>query len=382
VVFAFAYRAELDQTRERGQTHLSLAADRLTSALQRYRELGVVLADHPTVLNVVTRNRDEERDDITAMTTRYTNAASLLQKMSDRTGTQSLMLVGAGGRILASTSEVSEVYLPPNAKAAFDRAMNGALGVTHFVDPSGRRRFIYAAPVFKPGHAAIGAVIVNVDVAFIEWSWPTDPTAVFFTDERGVVFVSNRTELILKGGFYRPLPLQSRQAIGPHDIWTLSAGPYLPAKALHLSRDLPIVDLTGELLLDLAPARRLAALQAGIAAAIVFALGGFLILAGVRRKSLAKLNAELEARVASRTRALEAANRDLTHEVKEREDAEGQLKRAQADLVQAGKLTALGEMSAGISHELNQPLMAIRSFSENAQTFLERDKFFDMSKGF
>jgi two-component system C4-dicarboxylate transport sensor histidine kinase DctB len=48
------------------------------------------------------------------------------------------------------------------------------------------------------------------------------------------------------------------------------------------------------------------------------------------------------------------------------------LQRAQDDLVQAAKLSALGKMSAGISHELNQPLMAIRSFSENAATYLAR----------
>ena len=77
--------------------------------------------------------------------------------------------------------------------------------------------------------------------------------------------------------------------------------------------------------------------------------------------------------MAARTEALEIANRDLTREVNERHEAESRLKRAQADLVQAGKLSALGEMSAGISHELNQPLMAIRSFAENAQAYLDRD---------
>ncbi|WP_108263309.1 sensor histidine kinase [Mangrovicoccus ximenensis] len=82
----------------------------------------------------------------------------------------------------------------------------------------------------------------------------------------------------------------------------------------------------------------------------------------------------LEARVRDRTRELSAANEQLRHEVAERKEAEAQLKAAQARLVQAGKLSALGEMSAGISHELNQPLMAIRSFSENAQLLLERGR--------
>jgi two-component system C4-dicarboxylate transport sensor histidine kinase DctB len=62
-------------------------------------------------------------------------------------------------------------------------------------------------------------------------------------------------------------------------------------------------------------------------------------------------NAKLEARVSERTEELRVM---------------------QGELVQAGKLSALGQMSAGISHELNQPLMAIRSFAENSTVFLER----------
>ena len=73
----------------------------------------------------------------------------------------------------------------------------------------------------------------------------------------------------------------------------------------------------------------------------------------------------LEARVKERTQALTDANTHLLREVHERKEAEAALTRAQADLVQAGKLSALGQMSAGISHELNQPLMAIQQFAEN-----------------
>jgi two-component system C4-dicarboxylate transport sensor histidine kinase DctB len=40
--------------------------------------------------------------------------------------------------------------------------------------------------------------------------------------------------------------------------------------------------------------------------------------------------------------------------------------------VQAGKMSALGQMSAGLAHELNQPLMAIGTYAENAGTFLDR----------
>jgi two-component system C4-dicarboxylate transport sensor histidine kinase DctB len=125
-------------------------------------------------------------------------------------------------------------------------------------------------------------------------------------------------------------------------------------------------------LLDVAPAQLLARLQAGVVAAICLAFGAMLFLATERRRTLADANAKLEGAVQTRTAELSHANAELRHEVSERTATEAQLKKVQSDLVQAGKLSALGQMSAGISHELNQPLMAIRSYAENAESYLKR----------
>lgn len=361
-VYALAFRSELDQSVGRAKADLALSTDRLRSGLERYRELAVILAEHPT-LTALTLQHSGANPELNVA------AVQLLQRMADKTGSQSLSLVSRTGQVLAGSHDRA---MPSGASAAFNRAMNGALGVAHFVDANGARRFVYAAPVFKPNGAAQGAVLVNVDVKSIEWGWPADPFAVYFTDMDAVIFVTNRTELILAGGGTFDFPVERKRLIGGHDVWSMAAGPYIPSSVLHISQPLPVVDMTGELLYDLHPVRILAAMQAGTAAAIAFAFGAFLVLAIERRRTLFDANIRLEARVATRTQALEIANRDLKREVTEREEAEARLKRAQADLVQAGKLSALGEMSAGISHELNQPLMAIRSFSENAQLFLER----------
>ena len=56
----------------------------------------------------------------------------------------------------------------------------------------------------------------------------------------------------------------------------------------------------------------------------------------------------------------------------ERTRAEQDLRAAQDELIQASKLAALGQMAAGITHELNQPLAALRSFSDNTRVLLER----------
>jgi len=108
--------------------------------------------------------------------------------------------------------------------------------------------------------------------------------------------------------------------------------------------------MRAEALIDLNSAAKIANLQASMTAVFVLFLGALLLVTTQRRRVLADANAQLELKVAERT---------------------ADLKSAQSELVKAGKLSALGKMSAGISHELNQPLMAIQQYSENAVRFLK-----------
>ncbi len=90
------------------------------------------------------------------------------------------------------------------------------------------------------------------------------------------------------------------------------------------------------------------------------------------RELLQRAYAELNQRVAERTADLSQANEQLKKEVSERTRAEQELRSAQDELIQASKLAALGQMAAGITHELNQPLAALRGFSDNTRVLLER----------
>jgi PAS domain S-box-containing protein len=67
---------------------------------------------------------------------------------------------------------------------------------------------------------------------------------------------------------------------------------------------------------------------------------------------------------------------DLKNAYSELERAHLELKSAQEALVQAGKLAALGELAAGVGHELNQPLSGIMGFSQELKSIL-REKFPD-----
>ena len=98
-----------------------------------------------------------------------------------------------------------------------------------------------------------------------------------------------------------------------------------------------------------------------------------------RRKHIAeRANAEaryrirLEQDVARRTQELSAVNSLLSKEISERQQAEGRLNELQADLVQANKLAQLGQITAGVAHEINQPLGAIRILADNCIALLGR----------
>jgi two-component system C4-dicarboxylate transport sensor histidine kinase DctB len=353
----------LERLEERGRSDLALSGDRLLGQLQRYREMTVLMADHPAVLHLALDPGAP-----------WEPVSALLQRSADMTRSDEIRLVAASGRVIAASAGGEGLDL--SSTPYFKRAMQGALGFHHEVDSvDGRRMFVYAAPVFSPAGPVAGAVVTRVETEAVEVTWRGEPMIVFFTDENGIVFVSNRDELILvrldllgdeDGSSPGRLIHRSQRRIAGHEIWDLDGGPYLPARALHITRPLQVIGMTGEALVDAAPAERQAALQAGVAAAVSLGIGALLFAIQVRRRALsaqlaaeAAANARLESRVAERTRELSETN--------------DRLQRTQAELVQAGKLSALGQMSAGISHELNQPLMAIRSYAENAELFLTRD---------
>lgn len=366
-VWSYGYRQALAQLGQRAEADLELAADRLSTQMQVYQELAVLMAEHPAL------------DDLKSPARRQTAQAMLLD-VADKTAAQNVIFLDRDGQVQVSAQPV--LHSDMSQHSAFRRAMQGAMGNAHeLLTASGDRIYSYAAPIFGPTGQVEGALMVVADVQDVEQTWRGSTEAVFFVDAEGVVFISNRSDLLFwqraagQPGLTPPHGDAvdfSSVWVGEHELWKMNWGRYLPRRALHLTLDLPVIDMTAEVLVDVAPARSLATLQAAAVAAICLAFGALLFLATERRRTLAEANAVLESRVDKRTRDLTLANSALRREVAERQEAEAALKRAQADLVQAGKLSALGQMSAGISHELNQPLMAIRQFADNGAAFMSR----------
>lgn len=82
---------------------------------------------------------------------------------------------------------------------------------------------------------------------------------------------------------------------------------------------------------------------------------------------------QLELRVAQRTSELCAANAALQHEMRERERAEQRMQRLSGELAHASRVTALGQLGAGLAHEINQPLAAIVNYAGTCELLLEQE---------
>ncbi|MGF1752643.1 ATP-binding protein [Vibrio makurazakiensis] len=93
------------------------------------------------------------------------------------------------------------------------------------------------------------------------------------------------------------------------------------------------------------------------------------------KAELINVNQYLETTVEKRTQHLQQANQQLQHTVHQYQQSQQRLKQTEEELTQAAKLAVLGELSASINHEINQPLAALRTYSENSLKLLAMDKY-------
>lgn len=385
----------VDQTRDDAGAFLSQAEATIDDWLDRYRALPRLYARDPRIVSAMAGNpRPGALDDLSRELAQWNGIA----------GTSDTYVMAADGTTVAASNwdtDISFVGRNFGFRPYFRDAMEGengrffGLGTT-----SGLRGYYLSAPI-RQGEVIVGVIVVKVSVPALEGVLAEGPHAIFISDDAGVVILSTLPELRLAA--LRPIPKDRQTLIDRtrrYDVariepaplsdvggsgagWPLVSAPVQGSPDarrtyLHTERA-----LTGEtwrlhLLYDVGAVRQqLWTIGVAIVAAAV-AIAALAALAVQRRERLIQRLADrerdrlrLEHRVALRTVALSEANARLEVEVEERRATEQTLRQTQNELVQAGKLAALGQMSAALSHEFNQPLTAIRTYSENAAAFYE-----------
>ena len=99
-----------------------------------------------------------------------------------------------------------------------------------------------------------------------------------------------------------------------------------------------------------------------------------------RNKSILTRNKELNEQVADKTKALRLANHDLQDQKASLENTLDRLQSTQAQLIQSEKMASLGELTAGIAHEIQNPLNFVNNFSE-VNTELIKEMMEEVDKG-
>ncbi|MGV2975970.1 ATP-binding protein [Roseibium alexandrii] len=377
-----------------GQATLKLTVEGLKGALQRYEPLPSLIAERPSLVALLKSPTDPE---LLKRVNEDLRLSAYRLKASD------VYVMDVSGMTLAASSYQKELSFVGRSFAYrpyFTQALEGgtgrffALGTT-----SGERGYFFAAPI-EDNERVIGVVAVKFTVDGFEQAWRNADHQIIVSDLRGVVFMASRPDW-----HFRTLRPLTRT-----EIAEIQANRQYPADGLlplvntvePLSEDLNLITIEDEpsgyryissseyisdagwnvrILVSATRARTQA-----FAAVLILVLGIMLIGLAVafyiqrRAQLLERLltqqaaQEQLEVRVEERTADLNRTNAQLLDEVAERKAAETRLRKTQTELVQAGKLAALGQMSAALSHEFNQPLAAVKSYAENALKLLERQR--------
>ncbi|WP_408116070.1 sensor histidine kinase [Caballeronia grimmiae] len=390
-----AWQRGIDELRRNAAARVDRTTSTLKSTLDRYEYLPYLLSRHPFVQDVLAAPDARNVD----------RANRYLEDLNRRSHATATYLIRADGFCVAASNwrgPDSFVGVEYHFRPYFVDAMKGGVGRffglgTISLEPG----YYISQPVYQEGsHELIGVAVVKLNLEWLQGADASEPLLV--TDDHGVIFLSSVPSW--KYHTVRPLPQSVEASVYSTRQYAQQPITPLPMAVVEtLEGGAQIVRVGGGLnapsflatrrsigepdwqLITMAPLDPIesAAQTAVVVTALVFLSLCLLAFywrmrrARVRemirsREMLQTAYAELNQRVAERTADLSQANAQLTKEVNERTRAEQDLRAAHDELIQASKLAALGQMAAGITHELNQPLAALRSFSDNTRVLIDR----------
>lgn len=375
------------------ERQLQIIALDLESVLEKFETLPFALAFQPDVTQVLARPDDRAAIDRLNRT---------LQAIQRQAKVGALYLMDRNGNTLASSNwDQPQTFVGRNFgfRPYFRDALDGKAGRFYGIgSTTNEPGYFIAQPVYparpaqdgavQGGAAPVGVMAVKISLAEFEQTWRSSEDPIALADRDGVVFLSNRA-----AWKYRSLhPLDATAQKNLAGTLQYAGISVLPIEALApKAKDgfgdsvaQPLGRLGWQLMLFPSRARveRVAVLSA-LATALLLAIGAVSQWAVYQRRrrmeerlesraALQMAAEDLDRKIAQRTQELISTNQNLESKFVKLEEAEHLLRSTQNELVQAGKLAMLGQMAAGITHELNQPLAAIRAFADNAITFLAR----------
>ena len=349
-----------ETTRNRAELRLALYSGNMISELQRTSVVPLLLSGDP-VLGDALRNGN------------FSATSQRLIKVQSEIGVASILLLDRDARVVGATNRnvLGTVFRSQGFYVDALRAKDTVF--TAAKRESGGYDFTYSRSIVIDGKNA-GVIAVSVDLMKYERAWAGFQDAVLVTDSEGTVILATEPR-------WRGLSLADAMAAREPPS---AIGRALQATA-DWAQDPPDAYLQGQAVMQTearVPFRgwRMVTFTAydsvreRVNGVLALEIMGFAILLAMTFYILSRRAWSQTISFQRESAELRLLNSRLQREIAEREKVQKDLAVAELTLAQSSKLAALGEMSAAVSHELNQPLAAMKTYLAGARLLLQRKR--------
>ena len=349
-----------ETTRNKSEVRLTLYVANLMSELQRNSIVPQLLARDPELITAL-----DFKD--------YSLSTARLLSFVDEIGAASLILLDGDGRTVAATDR-NRLGEQHKTSPHFVNAQRSNATIFTTLDlETGGYAFVYSRRIESAGNTT-GVIVVEVDLQKLERGWAGVSDAVYVADGQGTIILATEprwrgldeaTALVRQSA-----PSAIERAVRATQDWAaLPVDAYMSGEAV-LRREAR-VPFQGWSIVSFTTYSSVRERVNGVLALEVM---GFAILLALIFWAWSRKAASRVVFFQRESADLRALNIRLQREVAERQKVEKTLEVAEQTLAQSSKLAALGEMSAAVSHELNQPLAAMKTYLAGARLLLQRQR--------
>lgn len=344
----------------RAEVRLALHVSNLMNELQRNSVVPQLLARDPDLINALQNNE-------------FSQSTARLLSFFDEIGAASLTLLDKTGRAVAATNRNRIGENHRNAPYFVEATRSNQTVFTTYRSPEGGFELIYSRRIEIAGGLG-GVIMVEIDGTRVEGSWAGVADAVLVTDSEGTIILATEprwrgyteTEALAR----QSAPSAIERAIRLTQGWAaLPPDAYLRGEAV-LRREMRVPHQGWKMV----SFTTYASVRDRVNGILALEAMGFAILLAFLFWSLSRKTASRLVFFQRESAELRALNRRLQREIAEREKVQKTLEVAEQTIAQSSKLAALGEMSAAVSHELNQPLAAMKTYLAGAKLLLQRER--------